>query len=210
MTFTPPPDADAPRWALGDRSQHLPPGTGELGMYLFLAALVMLFAASLVGYLAVRLNVEQAPPPGSIDIPRSLWFSTALLLLSSLCIHRAVIHVRQERQTRFRRAILATWLTGMGFLLVQIPSLAALLREHYRQTAEYEPATYLYGLIFALILLHGLHVLGGLLPLLIVTLKAHRGAYDHEHYSPVRYVAMYWHFLDGVWLVLFGIFMFIA
>ena len=64
---------------------------------------------------------------------------------------------------------------------------------------------YLYGLVFFLILVHGLHVMGGILPLVNITVKAHRGRYDHEHHGPVKYIAMYWHFLDGVWVTMFAV-----
>ena len=46
-------------------------------------------------------------------------------------------------------------------------------------------------------------VVGGLIPLGIMSLRAFHDRYDHEVHYSVKYVAMYWHFLDGVWLVLF-------
>jgi len=49
-----------------------------------------------------------------------------------------------------------------------------------------------------------LHVVGGLIYLMMVLLKAYAGRYDHERYTGVRHAAMYWHFLDIVWLVMFG------
>ncbi|MFH0982206.1 MAG: cytochrome c oxidase subunit 3 [Planctomycetota bacterium] len=51
--------------------------------------------------------------------------------------------------------------------------------------------------------LHGAHVIGGLVPLTVVTTKAFRGRYTRDYYPGVKYVAMYWHFLDVVWLVMF-------
>ena len=43
------------------------------------------------------------------------------------------------------------------------------------------------------------------IPLAVVTRNAHLGAYDHESYAPVKYVTMYWHFLDVVWIVMFAV-----
>ena len=65
----------------------------------------------------------------------------------------------------------------------------------------------LYGLIFVLVLLHAAHVLGGIIALLRTGQQASRGVYDHEHYQPVRHVALYWHFLDAVWLAMFFTFL---
>ena len=187
---------------LESRHQHLPPGTGTLGMSLFLAALVMLFAASLVGYIIIRIRGDSTDPLGHLDIPRGLWVSTALILASSFTVHRAVQNVRQERQTSFRNGLTITMLLAVGFLLVQTPSLMALLAQHRVLRDEH---IYFYGLVFFLVLVHGLHVIGGLLPLANITVKAHRGHYDHEHHGPVKYIAMYWHFLDGVWVTMFAV-----
>ena len=43
------------------------------------------------------------------------------------------------------------------------------------------------------------------IPLAVVTRYAHLGAYDHESHAPVKYVTMYWHFLDVVWIVMFAV-----
>lgn len=207
----------------------VPPGTGVFGMWLFLAALSMLFIASLIGFIWMRVGFDHAPPMGSIDLPLALWASTVLIIVSSFTIHRALQNVRHERQTRFRSAMLVTFLLAIGFLIVQAPSLAGILREHWPKVATYaqaledarNEATHaggpvpqdhptlvgklpVEGFIFGLIAIHALHVLGGIIPMAIITWRAHQGRYDHEHHAPVQYLTMYWHFLDGVWIVMFA------
>ena len=58
------------------------------------------------------------------------------------------------------------------------------------------------GMIFFLIVLHGLHLIGGIIPLGIVTRNARLNRNDHESHHPVHYVAMYWHLPAAVWLTL--------
>ena len=65
----------------------------------------------------------------------------------------------------------------------------------------------MYGLVFCLILLHALHVIGGVISLCVVTVRALHGRYDHENYLGVKYAAAYWHFLDIIWLIMFGMFL---
>ncbi len=186
-------------------------------MILFLIALGVLFAASLVAYLLIRVLSLQptptitgefipstAPGLGKVGLPTTLWLSTLLMLLSSVTIHSAVEAVRRERQLWLRRWLVVTMLLAAGFLLVQSPALAQLLSDHF---AAQKGVTTVSGLIFVLIIIHALHVVGGVLPLTIVTYKAHRGRYDHEYHAPLSYVSMYWHFLDVVWLVMFGVLM---
>ena len=64
----------------------------------------------------------------------------------------------------------------------------------------------LWTILFVYVLLHALHVLGGMIYLALVTRNGLLGRYDHEYYVGVRHAAMYWHFLDVVWLMMFGIF----
>ncbi len=200
---------------------HLPRGTGTLGMWLFIVTLGILFAASLFAYLFIRLQslsevvdpvsgavVRQAGPAlGSIAIPSGLWVSTTVMLLSSLTIHLALRAVRQERLLVFRRCLLATLALAALFLVIQTPSLMSLLSEHLAHQElrrdDLNLGAVPQGMIFFLIVVHALHLVGGLIPLGIVTHHAWRGRYDHESCNPVKYVAMYWHFLDIVWLCLF-------
>ncbi len=181
-------------------NHHAPAGTGTLGMWLFLAALTMLFGATMTGYAIIRITGAQSPRLRTISLPESLWLSTALMLLGSWTIHRAVASVRRERQRSLRRNLLASCLLAAAFVIIQTPSLYALFIQHQHLATA---GMRLYGLIFFLILIHALHVLGGIIGLAVTTLNAHRKRYDHENYAGVKHAAMYWHFLDAVWLVMF-------
>jgi heme/copper-type cytochrome/quinol oxidase subunit 3 len=169
-------------------------------MWLFLAALTMLFAATMVGYIVIRLQENLGPPPGSITLPWQLWVSTAVILASSFTMHRALQNVRAERQTRFCNALLITLLLAAAFLVLQGPAMASLIVQRFGGQSTSDA---LYGLVFTMVLLHALHVVGGLIPLLVITVKAHRSRYDHESHAPVQHLTMYWHFLDVIWLVMF-------
>lgn len=193
----------------------VPAGTHALGMWLFLAALAVLFVGGMLAYIIVRITgtIERihpltgdiipatAPPLHTIGIPPVLWLSTAAILISSYTIHRALDNVIHERQDRFRQALITTLLLAVPFFLAQGAGLATLLG----QAAE--GGTALQYAVFFLIIVHALHVVGGLVPLIVITRLAHKGRYDHEYHSPVRSLAMYWHFLDVVWLLMFATFL---
>jgi heme/copper-type cytochrome/quinol oxidase subunit 3 len=182
-----------------DRGFARPARMGTFGMWLFLAALGMLFAASMVAYIAIRTG-PQGAARGTIHLPPSLWLSTVLIILSSFTIHHAVHAIRLERHRPFRIYLLATLILAVGFVAVQTPALINLLKQHRVFEGMKAP---LYGLIFFLVLLHALHVLGGIVGIVRVNIGAAQSRYDHEHCYGVRHAAMYWHFLDGVWLVMF-------
>jgi len=61
--------------------------------------------------------------------------------------------------------------------------------------------------VFVLIMVHALHVVGGIVALGIVTFNARHLKYDHENYMGVQFAARYWHFLDVVWVGMFTMFL---
>lgn len=180
----------------------------NIGLYLLLTSLAMLFGSSMLVYLLIRTRVfgdaSLIPPLGAIHAPQSLLLSTAIMLLSSYTIHQALRSVRFERQTALRRFLLFTLILAVAFIIVQAPSLAILLRDHY--AAMHGHRVFLYGMIFFLILIHAAHVLGGIIALVVTLKHAYAGRYDHEHHQGVRHAALYWHFLDIVWLIMFILF----
>jgi cytochrome c oxidase subunit 3 len=73
--------------------------------------------------------------------------------------------------------------------------------------ARPERSVRLEGLVFMLILLHAVHFVAGMMALTIVTWRGLAGRYDHEYHGGVKLCALYWRFLDVVWIALFGTFL---
>jgi cytochrome c oxidase subunit 3 len=177
------------------------PGAGILGMTIFLAALAVLFAASIAGYLIVRLRATTWPPEGMPRLPHGLWLSTLILIGCSVAISRALAAVRIGQTTRATRWLCATFALGVAFLVSQSVSWYGLVMANMTATTKN-----LYAFTFYMLTgLHAAHVIGGLILLGIVAAKARRGRYGSGYHPGVLYAAMYWHFLDVVWVVLFGI-----
>ena len=63
-----------------------------------------------------------------------------------------------------------------------------------------------YGIAFALVVVHALHVVGGMVPLSALAWKARANRLDSEHLFSVRACAAYWHFLEAVWIALLAAF----
>ena len=184
------------------RSAPVPLPTGLLGMKLLILALSMLFAASVFGFLVIRARATAWPPPGVPSLPGTLWISTLIILLSSVTMETAVRAARGDRQGALRTGMLLTSLLGAAFLVSQTLNWFALVAAHL--TAK----TNLYGFTFYMLTgLHAAHVIGGLVPLAVVTVRAFRDRYSPVAFAGVVYTAFYWHFLTAVWLVLFTILM---
>jgi len=184
-----------------DKTQPVP-GAAPIGMALFLLSLGMLFAASLVAYFAVRFNdagLANWNPDGVTGLPNSLWASTFVLVISSITMHYALTSARADDQPGVRWGMFFTTLLGAVFLATQAWS----WRELYAM--QVDATSSLYGWTFYMLTaLHGLHIVGGLIPLAVTTVRAKRGAYTAAEHTGVTLCAMYWHFLDAVWIVLFA------
>ncbi len=173
-------------------------GLGAFGMKVFLASLSMLFVATIIGYLYTWSRAETWPPPNAPHLPTGLWYSTLVILLTSASIQWALGAARVGNQGVLRITLLITTVLGLLFLVLQAFNWSVLIQQQFTVRQN------LYAFLFYLLTgLHAAHVIGGIVPLLIVTRKAFKGAYTAESHPGVKYSAMYWHFLDIVWIVLF-------
>ena len=176
------------------------PGAGVLGMWIFLATLAVLFAAAVVGYLVVRLKATQWPPPGMPRLPAGLGLATVILISASVTVHLAHRAMRADELAASGRRLAATLALVSAFLMVQLWNWWALIRLHATAASNLYAFTF-----FMLTGLHAAHVVGGIVLLAVVWARARRLRYGSGHHAGVTYAAMYVHFLDAVWLVLYGV-----
>ncbi|QGJ72041.1 Cytochrome C oxidase subunit III [Planctomycetales bacterium 10988] len=173
----------------------------ELGYYIFLLTLAIFFVAGMLAYAIIRINSPHLSY-GAISLPLGFWISTLFLVGGSITLHIAVHEIRFERQQRFRQFLLASSFLGGGFAIIQTSLLWTLLADHYESL---QVNIQMYGIVFTLVLLHALHFIAGLAVLFWVTFQGFRLRYDHEDFTSVRFCAIYWHFLDGVWLIMLAV-----
>jgi heme/copper-type cytochrome/quinol oxidase subunit 3 len=130
------------------------------------------------------------PPKLELTLP-----NTIILLISSGTMYWGERGIRAGDQTRLRIGMLITLILGIIFLSIQ--GIEYSKKEFALQTNAYS------GLFFTITGLHGAHVFVGLLFNLVVQIWAWRGWFTAERHLAVTNAAMYWHFVDAVWLVVF-------
>jgi cytochrome c oxidase subunit 3 len=175
---------------------------GMQGMRLFLLSLAILFGSCLIGFICIRLLAVDVPedlPP----LPAGLWVSTMLLLASSVFMQAAVVGARRERHGALRVGLGATTLLGVAFLAVQTACWISWAGPMRASLGGAERVFLLTG-FYVLTGMHALHVVGGLVPLAVVTVRAWAGRSAQASLPGVTYTAMYWHFLGAVWVVTFA------
>ena len=141
-------------------------------------------------YARSRLSTSEADRAARQELVMS-----AILWSSSLPVHIADRAVRRGNQRLLRTGLLAGFRLGATFLGMQV------LVEYPKVLAEFHPSTNAYGsLFFTITGFHGFHVVVGLLISLWTQMRARQGAFDEHRHVTVQNFAMYWHFVDVVWL----------
>lgn len=172
----------------------------RMGMWLLLASLGMLFGASLVGFLVLRMRAEQWPPLGTPSMPGGLWVSTGLLIVLSSALVMAVRAARAGRMSVLNRMLEVSALLAVAFLVAQI--------SNWMRMASHSvlPGQSLFVWFFYLLtILHAAHVLIGLIPLFVVAVRASAGRYTPENHETIHLVGMYWHFLLVTWVAIMAV-----
>ena len=164
----------------------------------FLSALAMLFAASIILYLFVRHGATQWPPPGAPPLPQSLWVSTVLILISSITIQTALAAIRRDNRRGLSIGLGLTLLLALAFMTSQTLGWVSLWKVEMDQPIRQFVASFM-----ILTVLHAAHVLGGVIPLVVCTVRAAAGKYTQYEHLGVRNLVTYWHFLGVVWVILF-------
>jgi cytochrome c oxidase subunit 3 len=177
---------------------------GRFGMTLFLVSLGVLFAATALGLVVVRIQLTQRGlwPDDLPAFPRSLWLGTLVLAVSSGTMHAALTAARRGRP--IGRWLAATAALGSAFLGIQAMGWLAWLSVVSGRWEESEAWRIALTGFYVLTGIHGLHVIGGLAGLARTTRGAARGRYTPEHHHGVVACSMYWHFLGAAWLAIFA------
>ncbi len=180
---------------------------GRMGMAIFLISLAVLFVAGIVGYAVIRINfmksAELTWPSDMPPLPLSLVLSTVILIASSCTLHGALNGIREDMTQRASRLMAATTVMGVGFMLLQAWAWSSWFASVGGLWEDSQPHRWALASFYVLTGIHALHVVGGLVPMFIVTIKAFRKRYSAAHYAGIYYCNMYWHFLGVVWLVLY-------
>jgi len=180
-----------PTWSL--------PYRGKVAMAGLIIAESAIFTIFVVAYLFyVGKSITGPTPREVLETPI---FYTICLLSSSVTIHLATRSLARDRVGGFIGLWLLTIVLGGLFLYGTGQEWHRLIYEHGLTIS-----TNLFGTTYySLVGLHGFHVTAGLVMLLVVAIFALAGRVRMEQPRRVEVLAMYWHFVDAVWVVVFTV-----
>ena len=149
-----------------------------------------------------KITINLAPADvqkegAAFDLPMAFWYSTGVILLSSLTMISAVRSARERAMSRYRLMMAVTMLLGMIFILLQVLGFQQLWRNGITLQGNVS-----YSFMYVIVGLHGLHVIGGVIALIVMSLKAFSKSVRNYSMVPVEVMSSYWHFVDLLWLYL--------
>ncbi len=187
---------------LAVRSTSAPSGahvrSGWYGMWWLIATEAALFGYLLFGYVYSLIQVSGPwPPDGGPSLKLALP-NTLILLASSVAVVVAEKRARRNDRTWLIGGLLIALVLGLIFIGVQLMEWS---------DKPFSPTSHLYGsYYFTITGFHMAHVVVGLLMLAALAVWALRGEFAQHCSEPVSIGALYWHFVDAVWLVVFATF----
>ncbi len=171
----------------------------RIGMWVGLASILMLFTALTSAYIVRAASSNDWQP---LPLPRVLFLSTAIILLSSVTLETARRKLKAGIEAAYKRALLLTTALGVSFLVSQLFAWRQLVRQGvYLATSPHSSFFYL------LTAAHGVHLMCGLLALVYLVFRTRKPRHDElaiaKRQGAVDAVAIYWHFMDALWVYLF-------
>ena len=174
-------------------SSRVPARAYYTGMSLALAGILMFFMALVSSYIVRKADPSWQPVP----LPSILWANTFILVASSVTLSLALRFLRHHDAQQFGRWWGVTTVLGLLFLVGQVMA--------WRQLADagvFLASNASNSFFYLLTGVHGLHLLGGVVALLYVSLRG----WEHARVTQgtaAGVAGMYWHFMDGLWVFLF-------
>ena len=176
-----------------------PGNSFRTGAWVVIAGVVMLFTALTSSYIVRSASGNDWRP---IAMPKVLWISTALIVISSLTMEVSRRSLKRQRNAGYGRWLMITVALGLAFLATQLLAWRQLVRRGiYMASNPYNSFFYLFTAA------HGLHLLGGILALGYLMMRTTRQrstvAGELRRAGAADAATIYWHFMDGLWVALF-------
>ena len=166
-------------------------------LWVAIGAIVMMFAALTSAYIVKKNQSSWLEFP----LPRIFWYSTGVIIISSITIHLALKAFKAREMGRYRQLITVTVLLGLLFLGMQYAGFMDLEARNIALTGPKSNSAASFLLVITGF--HMAHVLGGIIALLVIFVRAYTSRVKNYSSLPIELISTYWHFVDILWIYLF-------
>ncbi|GHE67882.1 cytochrome oxidase subunit III [Roseivirga thermotolerans] len=166
----------------------------KFALWLFIVTVVMIFAAFTSAHI-----VRQADGDWLIyDLPTMLWYTSAIILLSSVFMQWAYMAAKKDKLEQVKLALAITTVLGILFLVGQVKAWGQLVDNNIYFNGN--PAgSFLYVFTFV----HALHLVSGVIYLIYMLISSYKYKVHAKNMLNMEMCSTWWHFLGGLWIYLF-------
>lgn len=162
-------------------------------LWVGIGSILMMFAGLTSAYIVKRNQANWV----TFHLPIAFWYSTAAILLSSFTLYMASKSFKERAMGKYRKLMAATLVLGILFLALQVIGFKELWKTGITLTASVS-----YSFLYVIVGLHAAHVIGGVIALIVMSLKAYSVKTRNYSIVPVELMSTYWHFVDILWIYL--------
>ncbi len=162
-------------------------------LWVAIASILMMFAGLTSAYIVKRNQANWF----TFEIPMAFWYSTAVIILSSITIWRAEQKFKQREMAAYKSLLTVTFVLGLLFVLLQVVGFVTLAKSGLTLQKNVS-----ISFLYVIVGLHGLHVIGGIVALIVIFSKAFSKSIRNYNSVPVEVMSTYWHFVDFLWIYL--------
>lgn len=166
-------------------------------LWVAIGSILMMFAGLTSAYIVKRSQASWL----MIEIPMMFWYSTATILASSVTVQLALKALKKREMINYKRLLLVTAVLGVLFIVLQVAGFSQFAAQDIRLVGAGSNASY--SFLLAISGLHGVHVLGGVVALVVIAIRALNSSTRSYSTVPLEIAATYWHFVDALWIYLF-------
>ncbi|TAG15113.1 MAG: heme-copper oxidase subunit III [Sphingobacteriia bacterium] len=166
-------------------------------LWVAMGSILMMFAGLTSAYIVKKNQSSWL----EFDLPVVFWYSTAVILFSSITIHLAGKSFKAREMARYRTLITVTALLGILFIGLQVMGFMDLEARNIALTGAKSNSAASFLLVITG--LHMMHVLGGVIAILVIFVKAYSSRTKNYSSLSIDMVGLYWHFVDILWVYLF-------
>ena len=162
-------------------------------LWVAMGSILMMFAGLTSAYIIKKNQTGWV----NFDLPGIFWYSTAVILVSSVTMYLAVKSIRARNMSRYRFLMNGTLVLGVAFVGMQFWGFRQLWLGGLQLNTTVSGS-----FLYVIVGLHGLHVIGGVIALLVMFFKSFSSKTKMYDPVPVEIIATYWHFVDFLWIYL--------
>ena len=171
--------------------------------YKLLLVFAMISMTMMFAGLTSALVVSKSRPDWMKDfqLPSSFFVSLGVIILCSIAMHFAKIAIKKDNRALTTKLLLATLALGSAFVYFQFQGFTQLFENHLYPVGGSGSITI--SFLYVLVYVHLAHLAGGIISQLIIIYNHFKQKYNSSQFLGIELGAMYWHFLDFLWVYLF-------